>query len=392
MERFKIAALCMWISLQVFAQNNIDNVLTSVAKNNQALIANQQQLEAKKLQFNTGIYLNNPFLEYDYMYGSPETAGNQTDFSIAQPFDFPTVYTKRKQIAVQQVAQIDFQAAAFRQDILLDAKETCIQLIYLNKRKKELSKRLKNIESLYNSYKTKLEKGDASALDVNRIKLQLINTQTDLQLIQGEINQANHKLTQLNGGNSLSFTDTVYSSIPEIPDFKTLESTIETGDPRLKYLEKQKEIFNKEIQLSKALWLPKFEAGYHYQAILGQKFSGAHIGLAIPLWEKKNTVKYQKSQAIAGDLQIQEHRTEHYYYIQQLYEKYQQLKVSLEEYQKMLVDFNSIALLDKALALGQISLIEYSLEISNYYEAYNKFMLLEREFHSSVAQLYKFTL
>jgi outer membrane protein, heavy metal efflux system len=44
------------------------------------------------------------------------------------------------------------------------------------------------------------------------------------------------------------------------------------------------------VEVSKALNLPKFETGYHYQAMLGQRFNGLHLGLTIPLWENKNKV------------------------------------------------------------------------------------------------------
>lgn len=392
MDKFLSVILGMGISLQVFAQSNLDNMLSSVSKNNKSLLTVQQQGEAKKLGYNTGIYLSNPVVEYDYLYGSPVGAGNQTDFNIIQSFDFPSAYIKRKQVITRQVAQIDYQITILRQDILLQAKQTCIHLIYLNKRQNELNRRLKNVQSLYDNYKKKLEKGDASVLDVNKAKLQLLNIQTDFQLNQSEINQANQKLTELNGGTPVTFTDTIYPPVPAIPDFKTLESTIEASDPNLKYFETQKEVYVKEMQLSKALWLPKFETGYHQQAILGQKFQGAHFGITIPLWERKNTVKHQKAQVLFGDMQIQEHRNEHYHHIQQLYEKYLNLQLSITEYQKVLNDFSNLELHNKALALGQISLIEYSLEISNYYESFNKYLLLEKEYFNSIAELYKFTL
>ena len=219
--------------------------------------------------------------------------------------------------------------------------------------------RLQNAGKLYNDYQKKLDKGDASSLDVNKAKLQLLNLQNEFRLNTRQINQHNQKLTELNGGTTIPFNDTVYTLIPAIPDFQSLESTIEANDPVLKSFQQQKEINLKQVQLSRALALPKMEAGYHSQAILGQKYQGAHFGITIPLWENKNTVKFQKAEVLFSELQVEQHKNERYYETRQLYEKYQNLKITLEEYQQLLTTVNNTGLLDKALKLGKISSNQY---------------------------------
>jgi len=373
-------------------RDNIENVLSEISKNNKSIIANQQYWEAKKLQYKTGLTLYNPSVEFDYLIGTPANAGNQTDFLVIQSFDFPTAYIKKKQVANSQIAQAGFKLTTYRQDILLKAKQYCIELIYLNKKQAELTKRLQNAEKLYSDYQKKLDTGDASSLDVNKAKLQLLNLQNDFRLNTSQINQLNQKLTELNGGSAINFNDTVYSLIPAIPDFPTLESAIEANDPVLKSFQQQKEINLKKVELSKALSLPKMETGYHSQAILGQQFRGAHFGITIPLWENKNTVKFQKAQVLFSELQVEQHKNEHYYETQQLYEKYQNLKITLEEYQQLLTTANNTELLDKALKLGETSSIQYFMEISYFYNSYDKYLQLEKEYHQVIAELYKYQL
>jgi len=70
-------------------------------------------------------------------------------------------------------------------------------------------------------------------------------------------------------------------------------------------------ITQKQLPLSKNMWLPKLEAGYHYHGILGQTYNGVHTGHSIPLWENKNTVKLQKVQFTFDNLNLQAHNTEH---------------------------------------------------------------------------------
>jgi len=386
------AFFVMIIATSIKAQENIDDVLSEIAKNNKSIIANRQYWEAKKLQYKTGLTPYNPSVEYEYLVGSPVGAGNQTDFFVLQSFNFPTAYTKKKQVANQQIAKANFQLTAYRQDILLKSKQYSIELIYLNKNQAELTKRLQNAERLYSDYQEKLDKGDASSLEVNKAKLQLLNLQNDFRLNTSQINQFNQKLTELNGGSSITISDTIYPIPPTVPEFDSLINIIESNSPTLKSLQQQQKINLKKVELSKVLRLPKMETGYRSQAILGQKYQGAHFGITIPLWENKNIVKFQKAQVIFSELQVEQHKNQHHSEIQQLYEKYQNLKTILEEYQQLLITENNTELLDKALKLREISSIQYFMEIIYFYNSYDKYLQLEKEYHQVIAELYKYQL
>ncbi len=255
-----------------------------------------------------------------------------------------------------------------------------------------MKKRLQNAEKLYNDYQKKLDKGDASSLDVNKAKLQLLILQNDLRLSTSQINQHNQKLTELNGGIFIAFNDTIYPLSPIISDFQTLESTIEANDPVLKSFQQQKEINIKQVQLSKALALPKMETGYHSLSTFGQKFRGVYFGITIPLWENKNTIKFQKAEVLFSELQVEKHRNQRYHEIQQLFEKYENLNIALEEYQQLLSAINNMELLEKALELGEISSIQFFMEISYFYNSYDKYLQLEKEYHQVTAELYKYQL
>lgn len=389
---FYIALFSLAFSQNVQAQSAIDSVLSSIEKNNKTIQANAQFWEYKKLEYRTGLTPNNPTVEYDYMIGSPSNAGNQTDFVVNQSFDFPTAYSKKKQLSNEQIAQSEFHLLSTRQNVLLEAKYVCIELVYRNKFQTELMKRKTNTEKWFVAFQKKLEKGEGNILDVNKAKLQLIEIKAVFQDNLSIINQLNQKLTELNGGIVINFTDTVYLEVATIPNFVTMETEIESMDPNRKLLEQEKVIGQKQLELTKAMSLPKLETGYHYQAILGQRFSGIHLGLSIPLWENKNKVQAQEANLTFADLNLQEHRNEHYYHIQQSYEKQQNLNLTLKEYESLFDNLNTVELLDKSLTLGEISTIEYFMEMSYYYEALKNYLETEKEYHQTIAELYKYQL
>lgn len=380
------------LAIKVNGQASIDSVLANISRNNKTIIANTKYWEAKTLEYQTGLTPYNPKVDYDFLIGNPAIGGNQTDFTVTQSFDFPTVYIKKKQLSNQQIKQAEYQLNANRQEILLEAKLICLELIYRNKLHSELIIRKQNTEKWLTAFQTSLEKGQGNIMDVNKAKLQLIEINAAFQENLSISNQLNQKLTELNGGIPIQFSDTAFASYALIPDFETLEQEIEAKDPVRKYLEQENVIGQNEVALSKSLNLPKIETGYHYQAILGQRFNGVHFGLTIPLWENKKVVKTKQAELILNEANLQDHINEHYYDIKQKYERMSNLKITLDEYQTLFSSLNNVELLDKSLSLGQISTIEYFMEMTYYYEALKNYLKTEMEYNKVVAELYKYQL
>ena len=376
----------------ISAQSSIDKILIEIAKNNKTIQANTQYWNAQKVQYKIGNTLYNPTVEYDYLKGSPAQAGNQTDIVVTQSFDFPTVYGKRSKLANQLGIQADLQLKLANQELLLEAKKVCIELVYRNKLQIPLTKRKEATEKWLTNFKKKLESGDGTILDVNKAEIQLLEIKKQFQDNFSAIAKLNEQLTSLNGGTVLVFNDATYFDVPVIPDFETLEKEIEAQDYTRKTLEQEKVIAQNQLDVSKALAFPKMEVGYHYQGILGQTYNGIHTGISLPLWESKNTVKLQKAKMTFTELALNEHVNEHYYEIKQLYGRYESVKGIMEEYKKINNSVEPIRLLDKALAAGQISVLEYFVELNYYSSTLNSYLEIEKEYYDIVATLMKYKL
>ncbi|HLF50880.1 TolC family protein [Flavobacterium sp.] len=373
-------------------QSNMDKVLAEIGKNNKTIQSNKQYWNAQKIQYNTGNSLYNPTVEYDYLKGSPANAGNQTDIVVTQSFDFPTVYGKKNQLAQQQILQADLYLQAANQELLLEAKKICIELVYRNKLQIPLAKRKEATEKWLGHFKKKLESGDGTILEVNKAEIQLLEIKKQFLENASFIVKLNEQLTSLNGGTAIAFNDVTYFDVPVIPNFETLEKEIEAQDYIRKTLEQEKVIAQKQIDVSKALTLPKMEIGYHYQGILGQTYNGIHTGITLPLWESKNTVKLQNAKMNFAETALTDHTNEHYYEIKQLYGHYESLKGIMEDYRKINNSVEPIKLLDKALSAGQISVLEYFVELNYYNAAFNSYLEIEKEYFDVVATLLKYKL
>lgn len=386
----KIGIVLLFLPVSLFAQNNVDKVLSQIEKNNTTLSALRKSADAQKVGNKTGIFLKNPEVEFNYLWGNPSTIGNRTDFSIKQSFDFPTAYGFKNQISDIKNEQTELEYRKQQKALLLQARNVCIDLIYTNALKLEYGKRLSHAQNIAKSYKLKFDAGDANILEFNKAQLNLLNLSNKIELLEIDRTALLSELTRLNGGTIIEFTDSEYQS-PIIPtDFEQWYTQAELSNPLLNWLKQEIEISKKQVSLNKALSLPKIQGGYMSETVVGQQFRGISVGLSIPLWENKNTVKYAKANTIALEAIVSDNKVQIYNQLKTLHSKAISLQSNVTEYRSKLQSFNSSDLLKKALDKGEISLIDYIMELSIYYENVNKMLELDRDMNKAVAELNRY--
>lgn len=380
-------------TLSTRAQNSIDQVLKSIETNNKSLQVNTKMTDAQKLEAQTGKFLANPSVEWEQMWGNRNNPGSEYTLTVKQSLDFPTTYSNKNKLANLKANTIGFQSAAYRQQLLLNAKQTCIEIIYLRKQKSLLDERLANAETMFALYKKRFESGDANQLELNKIQLELLNAQNQSRLNKAALTAAEEQLRNLNGGNPITFDATDYPVGEELINFDQLQVAFMEADPNLKSLTGDQEIANREVKLSRSLTLPKFDVGYKRNAASDHVASnGFMVGVSIPLFENKNTVKKAKAQAEFATASLEDNRLNLKTNLQQLYQQAEALQISRADYAKVLEQQRNIELLNKALNAGQLSVIDYFTELSTIYDSHQSYLDVEKEYHSILAQLYQYKL
>ena len=380
-------------TLTTRAQNSIDQVLKSIETNNKSLQANTKMTDAQKLEAQTGKFLANPSVEWEQMWGNRNNPGSEYTLTVKQSLDFPTTYSNKNKLANLKANTIGFQSAAYRQQLLLNAKQTCIEIIYLRKQKSLLDERLANAETMFALYKKRFESGDANQLELNKIQLELLNAQNQSRLNKAALTAAEEQLRNFNGGNPITFDATDYPTGEELINFDQLQAAFMDADPNLKSLTGNQEIANREVKLSRSLTLPKFDVGYKRNAAKDHVASnGFMVGVSIPLFENKNTVKKAKAQAEFATASLEDNRLNLKTNLQQLYQQAEALQISRADYAKVLEQQRNIELLNKALNAGQLSVIDYFTELTTIYDSHQSYLDVEKEYHSILAQLYQYKL
>jgi len=368
----------------------VDRVVAEVEKNNTGLTALRQKAEAQKLGIKTGIYLKNPEVGFNYLWGSPSLIGNRIDLSFDQTFDFPTAYRYKKDIAEGRNQQVDIDYQLSRLTLIQQVRQLCIDLAYTNSLQSEYTKRLEHAQSMVKSYQAKFDQGDAGILDLNKARLNLLSISKEAESNTIGYQSLLAELAGLNGGIPIQWSDGNYPS-REIPvDFDQWYQKAESGNPMLTWLKKELEISKQQEKLQSALGLPKFSTGYLSEKIVGEHFQGVTLGMSLPLWENKNAVKQAKAQSLAVQDIERDRKLMFYNRLKSIHAKAVSLQKSVTDYRSTLQTVDNGSFLGKALEAGEITLIDYILELSLYYDSQTKLLTAERDLNRVVTELYQF--
>lgn len=374
----------------ISAQKSIDEILVQIENNNTTLSALRQNRDAEKIGNKTGIFLQNPEMEFNYLWGNPSAIGNRTDFSIRQSFDFPTAYVHKNQISELKNKQAELEFQKSRKEIVHQSHLVCIELTYLNALKAEFAKRLDNAAKIASAYKAKFDVGEVNSLEFNKAQLNLLNSANDAKTNELERKALLSKLIILNGGIEINFENTEYAQEVLLTDFEQWYAQAEQGNPILQWIKHEITISEKQKQLQTALSLPKLNAGYMSEKVVGEQFQGVSVGMSIPLWENKNTVKYAKAKTLALLSTEKDAKLQFYNRMKSLHAEAVSMQNNVAQYRNELNTYNNADLLKKALEKGEISLSEYIFELSLQYESVDKLLEMEQNKQKTLAELQQF--
>lgn len=405
MKRTVILITALALTAWTHAQDDaIGRILQQIETNNRQLQANAGLVSAQKLENKAANNLPDPTLSYSHLWDSDDKDVTVGELVISQGFDFPTLYAARGSVNRLRSNALDAQAAALRQDILLQAKELCLDIIGLYRRQQLLAQRLRNAEDLAKLYDERLRTGDANALETNKINLELLNVRTETRLNETALQNKLKELLALNGdqpltagrplpapqtpgAETLGLTD--YTPVALPADFATQVDALLAADPSLQALQGERDAARKQVGAARQGWLPKLEVGYRRNTETRHPLNGLVVGFSFPLFENRHKVRAAKAQALTADYQEENASLTAASALWQLYEEARQLSFAIDEYQQTFARQRDLTLLRKALDGGEISMIEYFVEVSVVYQSQDNLLQLENQYQKALARLYK---
>lgn len=391
MKRILIA--CLWaLPLGVMAQNPITEILKQVEANNLMLQSIGYSVQAQKSTLASENNLSDPEVEYVHQWGNPAEAGKETELTVIQEFDFPTAYVQRNRYNQIQGKVLDRDVEEALQDIKLKAAQLCVQIIGLNRESALLQQLANNLEKHAQRMEQALHDGDAVVLEVNKVKMSLMEINAELRDNDGLHQEVLQQLIALNGGKPVQFTASAYPEIPSIVlDVNALTDDYREHDARLHRLTDEVAAGSQLIKVKQAEGLPKMHVGYQRNTALGEKMNGVVGGISIPLFSNRGKVKSARAEQTSRTLELQDQQLQLQSEVLALYNKKEQLAKVLKGFDQDLIQ-NQVSLLGKALDLGEMTIMDYLTEVNQVLDVQKEFARTEQEYQQICYELIRYRL
>lgn len=377
----------------VWAQNVLsatewEHSLAEVVSNNTQLQVARKEMKAQQLANGTELRLADPEAEVAYFAGSPKGVPGRTNVSLTQSLDWSVLLGRRKQLAKVENRQAELVYQQQLQQVVAETDRTLTQLVYYNQLCAELQQRKVLADELSVLYQKKFEQGDIHQMELNKIRLNAAVSLSELTRAQAERAQMLQQLQQLNGGKSIEMNDTLYPAANQpLPALSAFTAAVQSM-PSVMLAKSGYEQQQAALRLAKSEALPALTVGFQGEYVKENNYSGLSVGFTLPLWGNgRRKVKQAEAELMVQQLNINDATLQQTALVEQLYSQAVALQNTANELANNLQHNSNAKLLRRSLELGQISLLDYLLEISFYYTARTAQLEANRDAQLAVSAL-----
>lgn len=372
----------------VLHTQDMEEVLFSVRANNPELLSLEKSLEAQIIAIKGENMPEDPSVEYSSFYSSSVSGQSGSELVVSQGFEFPTLYAarhKRNELSREALGK-SFDNE--RRRILLDAKLLCHDIIMYRQIGELLNMQSEIAEDLLALYQQRLVAGDASVLEVNKIKMELMSVATSVSENNAALDAACRRLDAMNGGQGIVFDADFYPLVEDVADKEAAVAEYLSEDASVAAAENAAEAARKDVSVSRQGWIPRFEVGYRRNTAIREAEHGFLVGGSIPLFSNQRKVAMAKARSAAAVSSLNAARLQSESEVRSLLNEIDQTRNALDAYDEPLMR-ETLDLLGQAVEGGEISLIDYFVEASSIYTNLTACITLKNGWHKLMARLYK---
>lgn len=363
-------------------------ILTQVAKNNTTLVAAAEGLKVQQLANKAELALPDPEFEFDYGFGQPKSVPNRTNISVTQTLDWGVLLGRRRKLAEWSNKQAALDYRVKLGEVLKETDRTLTSVVYYNKLCHELQQRKDLADEMRTLYQKKFNEGDISQIELNKVQLNAAVSLAELTRAKAERAQLVKHLQHLNGGIAVEMNDTVYpTSNNQLPSLSELQQAAQVSLP-ITSMMIDREQSRAALKIAQADALPAFTVGFAGEYVKDNNYNGLSFGFTLPLWgNTRRKVKQAKAELAMRQFNIDDAKLQQAYQTEEQYNEAMQLKATANQLTLNMQQMDNAHLLRRSLDLGQISLLDYLLELSFYYTARTAQLEAERDANLAISDL-----
>lgn len=346
-----------------------------------------RQYEAQRMAAEESPILDAPEVEYSHFWGAPSEVGNRWDLRVSQGFPFPTTMVhqlKSRKLAVEEsVLQFDADCSA----LVLETQEICSELVFYNASCELYGMCVANAQNLVDVYERRMAAGDCSVIDFNRAQMNLVTCRNKLSVARATQSLLLEQLRALVGNSDFTFEQSCYEGVELPTDFEHWFDSVMVKHPQLLLIDNKVRRAQEELRVVRSQWLPSLSVGYASETVTGEAFRGVTVGASLPIWSnaRRSRAAAAHYDACVEQGAIVKSAMEGKY--RGLFAKALSLQQNLVSLQQSLLQYNSDALLLKALDAGELTLESYLLAVDFYNDAQLSVLESQKEFEQTYLEL-----
>lgn len=236
-------------------------------------------------------------------------------------------------------------------------------------------------------YEKRLEDGNANILEVNKIKMDLMNVRTEIAQAEAERIATINSLSALNGNSPMPLNGMEYPATPDGDGEALLQNAL-NNDNDIHAAAASAKASEQDVKVNKQNWMPKLQVGYRRNTDGSDASNGFLVGASFPLFSSRNKTKAAKAKMENARLNLENTKAMAENGIKTKIQQMKQLKQAAQAYDEDLM-IETLRLLDKAVESGQISIVEYYSEADVIYRNLQASIEAERQYQGVMADICK---
>ena len=384
MRKYILALATAWLTSAGAMAGGLDDLLHSVVANNPALRVSREEMRAAGYELEEGNTLDATSVEYSPFFRSGAGGVASSELIVSQEFDFPTLYAGRGKSIKLGKESLEKEYGMKVAECLSEVTGLYLNLVYLDKKGKTLSSRLASLRKMEELAGKRLEERDATALDLNRVKLQRMQIETELAALDAEQTSVENELTLLNGNLWVEVER-------EYPAWALPEGGVKAmvaGDAAVARSEAEVALANQEESLARQSWLPKLTVGYRRNTETDEALNGFVVGASFPLFSAGKRVKSAKARKAAARIAAEAEAARAEKEMENAFKELDMARRSLQTFDLPLIA-ETRRLLDISLEARQITLADYLAETTVLDEQLTTYDELEYEYYRKMSVVYR---
>lgn len=357
---------------------NINAVMRSVADNNKHLKALVQSNSAAIMEKQAENTPGATSVEYSPFFRSGAGGIANSELIVSQEFKLPSVYAARsKSISLRQDVlgkEYSFALCA----LMLEVQNLCYDLQTAMQTTSLINGRVSAADSLLCVCRKRIRQGDATAMELNRIRIDSMTLQTELAKNRGDIARLRIALQELGASEESLDTDSTATERDEAP---AIPRSVELAWANAALLQARQ-----ETSVAKCERMPTVTLGYRRNTELHEASNGPLVGVSIPLFSNSRRIKASRLRQSAAQLEVEsvEHR---------LNARRQALQVEAEALLRQLAAYDTVFMrqslqtLMRAVCSGELGVAEYYIESARIYSVLQDRLAGENRYNKVLAEL-----